>query len=269
MPRFSPDHLLSTLAGKAANSKNPLLSKSLIRLFRLFYNIDMASAQRSNVADYDSFNDFFTRTLRPELRPVAAGENMLTAPADGRVTLLSPTHGDMLIQAKNRFYSMKELLGSEEDATIYRSGSCLTIYLAPGDYHRVHMPLSGQLTHCQYIAGSLFPVNGLAVSGIQGLFPRNERLICHFLGTDCRFAVVFVAALIVGGIKTVWQSEVCSTANNRKPTEKLELSRGDELGQFQLGSTVIVLCDRPFAQSAAGLESATVQMGQQLAELAH
>lgn len=218
----------------------------MISRFVSHYGVNLEEAQASSVSDYPSFNDFFTRPLAPGRRPLAPAE--LVCPADGLVSQCGAIRGEQLLQAKGRHFTLEDLLGGDiERAAQFQDGSFATIYLSPRDYHRVHMPTSGRLTATCYVPGRLFSVNGATAEGVHNLFARNERLVCYFEGPHGPFAMVLVGAMIVAGIETVWAGQVAPPPRRPVTTDfcqlptGVKLERGDEMGRFLLGSTVILL----------------------------
>lgn len=240
---LAPQHALSKLAGKFADSRNPLIRDPLIRRFAAAYGVDMAEAERP-LGQYETFNDFFTRALKPGARPLADASQFVLSPADGAVSQLGPIAGGRIVQAKGRDYSVAELLGGDaESAARFEGGRFATIYLSPKDYHRVHMPAGGRLEQTVYVPGDLFSVNGVTADRVERLFARNERLVCLFGGDLGRFASVMVGAMIVAGIETVWGGRVQPhgrTVIGARHTD-VALGAGAEMGRFYLGSTVVLL----------------------------
>ncbi|MEX0618156.1 MAG: archaetidylserine decarboxylase [Pseudohongiellaceae bacterium] len=270
-----PQHAFSRLAGWFAESRVTWLKKALIHTFIMFYKVDMSEAKQEDPDDYACFNDFFTRELKSGARPIADEENGIISPADGWFGQCGELDGTQLLQAKGMHYSTLELLGGDRtDAARFDGGSFVTVYLSPRDYHRVHMPMGGTLTRMRYIPGKLFSVNQATAESVPRLFARNERLVCLFDTNLGQMALVMVGAMIVAGIDTVWSGPVCPTGadltdydyNDREPA--VEFTKGDEMGRFRLGSTVIVL----FEPGAVALDSlqalSSVKMGQQIARAA-
>lgn len=240
-----PQHALSRLAGRIAASETPWLRDALIRRFVAAYGVDLAEAARG-IGQFASFNDFFTRELKPGARPLADTARFILSPADGAVSQVGPVSAGRIIQAKGRDYSVAEILGcGTEEAARFEGGSFITIYLSPKDYHRVHMPAAGTLAATSYIPGELFSVNTATSAGVDRLFARNERLACRFDGPDGHFASIMVGAMIVAGIDTVWPSTFRIHA--RAPVREdfagagHAFAAGDEMGRFYLGSTVVLL----------------------------
>lgn len=266
---LAPQHALSKLAGRFADSRNPLIRDPLIRRFAAAYGVDMAEADRP-LGAYESFNDFFTRALKPGARPLADTAQFVLSPADGAVSQLGAVSGGRIVQAKGRDYSVAELLGGNAaDAARFEGGRFATIYLSPKDYHRVHMPAAGTLRQTVYVPGDLFSVNGVTAEGVDRLFARNERLSCMFDGELGRFASVMVGAMIVAGIATVWGGRV--QPHGRKVIGEnfaggTRLAAGDEMGRFFLGSTVVLLFEPGRIEWLDGIGPGSVlRMGQALA----
>ncbi len=242
-----PQQLLSRGTGWLADLRHPRWLKDwVIRLFIRTYDVDMAEADNPEPTSYASFNAFFTRALRADARPLAEAD--ILCPADGAISQLGDISYGRIFQAKGRSYSTLELLGGDaRRAEQFADGRFATIYLAPRDYHRVHMPLAGQLTATRYVPGKLFSVNAVTAANVDRLFARNERLICYFDTAAGPMAMILVGAMIVAGIETVWSGQVAPPP--RAPVahdfvslpERVELARGEEMGRFKLGSTVILL----------------------------
>jgi phosphatidylserine decarboxylase len=219
--------------------KNPL-----IRWFTGYYAVDLSEAENSDAASYESFNAFFTRRLKPNSRPIAGDEQTVISPVDGYLTQFGSVCEGMLIQAKGMDYQMNELLGEPQgEAASLMMGSYATLYLAPNHYHRVHLPLTGTLNRTRYIPGKRFSVNQCTVSTVPQLFCRNERVVCWFDTTVGILAMVLVGALNVSSISTKWLGEITSGKPKvwygSAPQSRYE--RGEEIGQFNLGSTVILI----------------------------
>lgn len=244
-----PKHALSRLVGRFASARAGVFSQLYIRWFIKRYHVDMSEAVHEDPADYNTFNDFFTRALKPEARPLQADGLDLAHPVDGAVSQLGKIEGDSIIQAKNHDYSLVKLLGgNESDAAPYKNGQFATIYLAPRDYHRIHMPLDGTLRKMTYVPGDLFSVNPLTAASIPGLFARNERVVCFFDSAQGPYTLTLIGATIVASIETVWAGTVTPPTGPRihsweYPAEgfnSVHLKRGEEMGRFKLGSTVVL-----------------------------
>lgn len=251
--RLLPQHLLSRVVGKLANARTGWLRQPLIRLFIAAFGVDLDEAARSSPADFDNFNDFFTRHLKPGTRPVSGD---IASPADGTVSMAGQLDDNQLVQAKGLHYSLEKLLAGPEAAR-YRNGSYLTVYLSPRDYHRVHVPMSAGLTATTYVPGKLFSVNAATTRLVTDLFAANERLVAHFDTSLGPMAMVMVGAMIVAGIRTVWRD------GRYPPGEAIHetfdpprmFEQGAEFGHFEMGSTVILVFERRISwQVAAGTQ---------------
>ena len=262
-----PQHALSRMAGKLAASTRPWVKDQLIRRFVAAYDVDLSDAVRG-IGDYASFNDFFTRELRNEARPLADTVDFILSPADGAISQLGTITGGRIFQAKGRDFTAEELLAHGPDiAQRFEGGQFITIYLSPRDYHRVHMPAAGALQSTAYIPGELFSVNALTAAGVDRLFARNERLACLFDGVAGSFASVMVGAMIVAGIDTAWPHRFAGHAGQLVREDfggdAVILAAGDEMGRFYLGSTVVLLFEPDQVGWLDGLKPGDpVRMGQ-------
>lgn len=261
-----PRHALTRFAGWLANSEQPLLAQYLIRDFIRRYQVNMDEARSSDPADYASFNTFFTRSLKPDARPLA--ETRWICPVDGTISQAGRLTEGRLIQAKGHDYTAAALLASADDAASYHNGSFCTLYLSPRDYHRIHMPHDGLLRAMTWVPGELYSVNPLTAEHIPGLFARNERLICQFDSNHGPFTMVLVGATIVGSIATVWHG-IVAPPRHREPRHwhyntGISLNRGDEMGRFLLGSTVILLWPDDIGFAAGWQSGRTVRLGEAL-----
>lgn len=244
-----PKHAISLLAGKLADVKTPWFKNLFIRRFAKAYAIDMSLAIEPKLTNYESFNHFFTRAIDMETRPVNSDSNALCCPVDGAISQFGKIEAGQIIQAKGHQYSALELLGGNQQlAEHFEQGEFCTIYLAPKDYHRIHMPCEGQLELMTHVPGQLFSVNPLTAQNVPRLFARNERVVSIFSTPFGKMAVVLVGATIVGSIETVWAGNI--TPPSRKQIEtwrysegEHSLSKGEEMGRFKLGSTVILLME--------------------------
>ena len=270
-----PQHLLSRLTGRIASTRTAWLKNAIIRWFIRRYSVNMAEALHVNADDYASFNDFFTRALKEKARPIDDADDILVSPADGVISAIGDIANDLLIQAKGKHFELLELVGGDtEIAEVFREGSFVTVYLSPKDYHRVHMPLAGTLRKMVYVPGKLFSVNQTTSERIHGLFARNERAICIFDTDMGPLAVILVGAMIVAGIDTVWSGQITpakhglSVEDYSSQHPAIQLGKGEELGRFRLGSTVILLAGPGALDWAEGfVENSAVQMGSMLAKL--
>lgn len=271
-----PQHLLSRLVGRLADSRLGPIKNSFIRLFNYSYNINMSEAVEENPTAYPSFNAFFTRALKADARPIDADPSLLVCPADGTISQLGKIDYGRIFQAKGHSYSLTSLLGGNQDrARPFLNGQFATVYLSPKDYHRVHMPIDGRLLETIYVPGDLFSVNNATVSEVPNLFARNERLVAIFDTAAGPMAMILVGAMIVAGIETVWSGQVAPqrrTIQSRRydghtPTP-IVLAKGEEMGRFKLGSTVIVLFGEHQIDWLKQYHSGNnTRLGQPLAEL--
>lgn len=242
-----PQHALSRAAGWLANTEIKCIKDPFTRWFVGRFDIDMSLAAEEDPCAYTSFNDFFTRALKPDARPICSDSNAIVAPADGAISQLGDIKEGRVFQAKGQDYSLQELLGGDADlAKRFSGGKFATVYLSPKDYHRVHMPLTGTLKSMIHVPGDLFSVNTVTAENVPRLFSRNERVVCVFETAIGPMAVVLVGAMIVASIETVWAGQVAPVARTIKTThydqpEKIELATGAEMGRFKLGSTAVVL----------------------------
>lgn len=265
-----PQRLLGALVYRIARTGNRFVKNALIHWFSRRYDIDASEAEFASPADYPTFNAFFTRALKSGARPVDDSGRSIVSPADGRLTEYGTIDDGTLLQAKGIRYPIEALLGeqrSELDAFI--GGSYATVYLAPRDYHRVHAPAAGGLTQTRYIPGRRFAVNEATASVVDRLFCRNERVVCHFEGEFGRMAVVLVGALNVASISTARHGELPS-GRARQWDEPVSVAyrKGEEIGRFNLGSTVIVVFERDAAVWNEALESGqTLRMGMPIGTL--
>mgnify|MGYP000648263062 CR=1 FL=1 len=245
-----PKHGVSKLVGFLARAKLGFVSTGLIKAFIKAYDINMDEAKHSDPKHFKTFNEFFTRELDDGVRPLVDGDEKIAHPVDGTVSQLGPIKDGSLVQAKNHYYSVLELLGGDQDlADKFEDGDFATIYLAPSDYHRLHMPVAGTLTDMVYVPGDAFSVNPLTAENVPNLFARNERVVSVFDTEIGPMAMVLVGATIVRSIETVWAGEITpprgrDVKRTQYPTEgvnSVELEKGEEMGRFKLGSTVVCL----------------------------
>lgn len=266
-----PQHAISTFFGWLANTRNTFLKNLFIKIFCHLYPINLNEAVITDLRDYSSFNDFFTRHLKPGSRTIDHTENSLVSPADGMLAQFGHIEQSRLIQAKNMYFSLDSLFANQRDvADMFINGHFATIYLAPHNYHRVHMPLTGRLIKSIYVPGRLFSVNRMTSQLIPNLYARNERLVCLFETAFGTVAVILVGALIVGSIQTIWMKEPIRShqIEIETPTKDIRLEKGDELGHFQVGSTVIILMQNKQLQWITGADNKDeLRMGQILANI--
>ncbi|HXI66540.1 MAG TPA: archaetidylserine decarboxylase [Steroidobacteraceae bacterium] len=271
-----PHHLLSSLAYEITRSRVRWVKNALIGAFVRRFQPDMSDAAQPDPFAFESFNAFFTRALRADARPVAADRAAIVSPVDGTVSQLGRLDGSWLMQAKGYAYTLESLLATEGSwAEPFRGGAFATLYLAPFNYHRIHMPLEGTLRAAWYIPGQLFSVNATTAASVPGLFARNERVVCVFGAGGLSFALVLIGALFVGSMSTVWHGEVTPRRPRRRAELRLDasvasltLGRTAEVGRFNMGSTVILLLPPGTAQWRATLAAgSTVRVGEAIATL--
>ena len=266
LQRALPQHGLSRAMGRLGQSQTPWIKNTFINQFARAYNISLDEAQQQSFAEFACFNDFFTRALQEDARPIAQAQGAIVSPADGVISQMGSITDNQLLQAKGHKYSINSLARSLDQG--FNNGEFCTIYLAPSDYHRVHLPLSGTLTDTLAVPGELFSVNGTTDAGISGLFCRNERLVCRFATSQGPMLVILVGALIVASIQTDWLGPESPYVHEEHNTHQLQYSTGDEIGRFLLGSTVICCFPKGVMQWKNGLTTgARVKMGQQIGEL--
>ena len=265
-----PQQALTRFAGHVANTEAGTRTTKLIRWFVGRYGVNMAEAAEPDIAHYASFNAFFTRALKPGVRPLA--DAPWVCPVDGAISQLGPLDGERLVQAKGHHYTATALVGGDAAlAREFHGGHFATLYLSPRDYHRIHMPAAGRLRRMIHVPGELFSVNPTTARGVPGLFARNERVVCVFDGDTGPFIMVLVGATIVGSMATTWHGVV----NPPRPGQVREwayapgdvsLARGAEMGRFLLGSTVVMLVPPgPLAFNAAWAPGGGVRRGEEMA----
>ena len=266
-----PKQALTTLAGKFASARLGGLTTSVIRWFVGRYNVNMAEAANPDIASYTSFNDFFTRALKPGARPLAPAD--LICPVDGAISQFGPIAKDQVFQAKGHTYSTTALVGGDAAAAArFDNGHFATLYLSPRDYHRIHMPCAGELTRMVHVPGDLFSVNPTTARGVPGLFARNERVVCCFESAHGPFVLVLVGATIVGSMATVWHGQVNPprTGVLRQwdyAKGQVSLQQGEEMGRFLLGSTVVMLFPQgPLQFNPQWSPTRPIQLGEAMAQ---
>ncbi len=267
-----PKQALTAFAGFVAGRERGWVTTEIIRRFVARYQVNMDEALNSDIAGYPTFNDFFTRALKPGARPIAAAE--LVCPVDGAISQFGAIEQDQIFQAKGHSYSTTALVGGDAAlAAQYRDGSFATLYLSPKDYHRIHMPCEGRLSRMIHVPGELFSVNPVTARGVPGLFARNERVVCVFESARGPFVLILVGATIVGSMATVWHGVV------NPPRGKLVrewhygaadpailLQQGQEMGRFLLGSTVVMLFPKaPLRFNPDWAPSRGVRLGEAMA----
>ena len=268
-----PKRALTAIAAKVANARSGAVTTAIIRWFVGHYGVNMQEAANPDITSYETFNRFFTRPLRPGARPLANADYI--CPVDGAISQFGPIAVDQLLQAKSHNYSTAALVGGDRAlAAHFNHGSFATLYLAPKDYHRVHMPCAGRLTRMIYVPGALFSVNPTTALGVPNLFARNERVVCVFDSEHGPFVLTLVGATIVGSMETVWHGVV----NPKRTGEVREwqydpqqwvFAKGDEMGRFSLGSTVVMLFTQKSSLqfNPAWAPAGAVRMGEMMANV--
>ena len=264
--QFVPQQKLSRAAGRLAASRHPVVKRAFIRSFAKAYGISLEDYERQSFEAYESFNDFFTRELKDDARVIDDTKNGIISPADGVISQMGHISDHKLLQAKGRHYDVGQLLADNVDGSYFADGSFATVYLAPSNYHRVHMPFAGTLTKTRYVPGTLFSVNNSTAATVPDLFARNERLVCLFDTNYGKAAVVLVGAMIVAGIESVATGKIVRTDSIQELEHDMALAQGAELGRFYLGSTAIVVLPKSAKTAWQDSMSAgsVVQMGQLL-----
>lgn len=273
---ITPQLGVSNLAGRLADSdSSPALKNRVIKWFIGRYGVDMSEAAETDPEAYPTFNAFFTRALKPGIRPLADGEKTLVSPVDGAISQLGQVTGDRVFQAKGQSFSLSELLGGEEATTEpFTNGEFSTIYLSPKDYHRIHMPMTGTLRQMIHVPGKLFSVNPVTAENVPNLFARNERVVCIFDTDSGPMAMVLVGAMIVGSVETRWAGVVVPgsrqvTSTRYEGEQAISFEKGEEMGRFRLGSTVIMVMPKgAVTWNSDQVAGKTVRMGEAFGALA-
>lgn len=268
-----PQHFLSRIVWRATRSESAWWKNWLIRSFLRHFDVNMAEATEPDPFAYASFNQFFTRALRSGVRPGSAAADSIVSPVDGTVSAAGTIQGDRLFQAKGRDYTLPDLLAGDEIlARSFEDGRFATLYLAPYNYHRIHMPLAGTLRATTHVPGRLFSVNTATAALVPRLFARNERVICLFDTDFGRLAVILVGALFVGSMATVWAGDITPRSGARptrltEPARAVHLERGAELGRFNMGSTVILLLPATATWADSLVAGSLVRVGQTIGRI--
>ena len=268
-----PKLLLTIAVGRLARARAGALTTVAIRRFIAHYGVDMREAEVSDPGAYASFNDFFTRALKPGVRPLAAVP--FVCPVDGAISQFGAIDAHRIFQAKGHHYTTRRLLGGDAAlAAPFEHGSFATLYLSPRDYHRIHMPCDGRLRRMIHVPGELFSVNPTTAEGVPELFARNERVVCLFEGAHGPFALVLVGATVVGSMATVWHGVVNPPRPGRVREWRYDdttvaLRRGQEMGRFLLGSTVVLLFpQRGLRFNPNWQPGGAIRLGEAMAEFA-
>ena len=271
-----PKQALTAFAGFVASRQRGWVTTEIIRRFVAKYQVNMAEALDSDIASYLTFNDFFTRALKPGARPLAQAD--LICPVDGAISQFGSIEHDQIFQAKGHRYSTTALVGGDAAlAAQFQNGSFATLYLSPKDYHRIHMPAEGRLTRMIHVPGDLFSVNPTTARGVPGLFARNERVVCVFESAQGPFVLILVGATIVGSMATVWHGVVNAPRGKvvrdwHYPAESspaVVLKKGEEMGRFLLGSTVVMLFPKgPLRFNPDWTPGRSIRLGEAMADVA-
>jgi phosphatidylserine decarboxylase len=277
MQYLTPKHLVSRLLGVLADKPLGWFTTQTITWFIKKYHVDMTIAKYTYPQEYTTFNQFFTRELKDNARPIDQNKNSLIYPVDGTISQFGKIEGERIFQAKGHYFNLSELLAEQTNkADVFKNGLFTNIYLAPKDYHRIHMPISGTLKKMTYVPGDLFSVNPLTAENIPNLFARNERVIAWFETEAGTLAMVLVGATIVASIETVWAGTIAPPRKQVQTwsydsQEPIHLKKGEEMGRFKLGSTVILLMESDaidtFEETVA--PGAITVLGQKMAETKH
>ena len=268
-----PKKALTAYAGWRASREWGVRTTRLIDGFVEKYGVDMSEAANPDIASYKSFNEFFTRALKPGARPLAAAD--LVCPVDGAISQFGAIERDQIFQAKGHVYSTTALVGGDAAlAARFENGHFATLYLSPKDYHRIHMPCDGRLLRMIHVPGDLFSVNPLTARGVPGLFARNERVVCVFDSARGPFVLTLVGATIVGSMATVWHGvvnppRVAKLREWRYEDQQIALKQGAEMGRFLLGSTVVMLFPKAALQfNPAWVPARPIRLGEAMADFA-
>ena len=268
---LTPQHLISRIVGKIAASEIVWIKTLFITKFAKKFGITLDEYQAQSFDEFKSFNDFFTRALKDDAREICSDDNGFACPADGAISQLGDIKEGRIFQAKGFDFTCEELLAGENTQQ-YKNGKFATVYLSPKDYHRMHMPCDGKLTSMTYIPGELFSVNTATSENVPRLFARNERVVAHFDTPNGPMAMVLVGAMIVASIETVWAGQIAPLRRKVKhqsyPLEQIELKKGDEMGRFLLGSTVVLLFGNDQIKWSESLNALSdVKMGEKIAQI--
>ena len=265
-----PKQAITALAGKLAQAEAGKLTTAVICWFVKRYQVNMAEADQSDITDYKSFNEFFTRPLRAGARPLAKAE--FVCPVDGAISQFGDIKADQIFQAKGHQYSTLAMVaGDTKLAKQFENGHFTTLYLSPKDYHRIHMPCAATLKSMTYVPGDLFSVNPLTAQNVPGLFARNERVICEFDSIHGTFVLILVGATIVGSMATTWHGVVNPPRVGRVTTwtyedQTIEFKQGEEMGRFLIGSTVVMLFPKDTLKFNSNWKpTKSIQLGEKMA----
>jgi phosphatidylserine decarboxylase len=267
---FIPQHFITSLVYRITRCETPWFKNNLIKIFIHVFDVDMTLANNPDPESYTSFNTFFTRELSPEARPITLDNHTILSPVDGAVSQVGNIQDDTIIQAKGKSYTLNNLLVKDELVSMFSGGAFATLYLSPKDYHRIHMPISGQLSRMIYVPGKLFAVNSHTLRVVDAVFARNERVINIFNTDIGPMAMVLVGALNVGSMETVWAGQItpvdARVINDTQYSDgDVKLKQGQEMGRFNMGSTVILLFPKDVIQwSAEMVAEKIIVMGEKI-----
>ncbi len=272
---FLPHHFLSSIMYKITRIEIKWFKNFFITKFIALYNVDMNQAQNENAEDFKCFNEFFTRPLKPTARPVAEGDKTIISPVDGTVSEVGKIRNGQIFQAKGKTYSLETLVGgSPERAQFYKDGHFATLYLSPRDYHRIHMPISGRIREMLHVPGRLFSVSPSTARSVNGLFARNERVVAGFSTEAGPMAVILVGAIFVSSMETVWAGTITPPRGKNlrqwsyDTQDPISFERAEEMGRFNMGSTVILLFSENSVQWNDDLMCGKkVQFGEKIGEI--
>jgi len=270
-----PHHALSAIMYAATRSNSTLFKNFVIRQVIKHYKVDMSDTLVTDYRDFQTFNHFFTRALKPNARPICSEPNSIACPVDGAVSQIGEIENNQIFQAKGHSYSLQTLLGNDESCEDFRDGAFATLYLSPRDYHRIHSPLNAKLIKMIHVPGKLFSVNSVTTQYVPELFARNERVVCLFKTSAGPMAVILVGAIFVSSIETTWAGTI--TPPNGKHIQNwdyskaaINLNKGGELGRFNMGSTAILLFPKNTIEWQSELKAESkIQMGQCLGKITH
>jgi len=265
-----PQHGLSVLMHSLTRCQTVWFKNAFIRFITAKYKVNINEAAQTDLVNFNSFNAFFTRQLREGTRPLAEGDSVIASPVDGAISQIGAIEQGQIVQAKGREYSVVELLGGDDDlAKQFEQGQFTTIYLSPKDYHRIHMPLTGRLKQMTYIPGKLFSVNPRTARTVPSLFARNERVVTVFDTEQGPMVLVLVGAIFVGSMETVWSGQITPPYSKEikqwsyEGDEAISLQKGQEMGRFNMGSTVVMLLPKQAVKFKEDLVAeVSVMMGQ-------
>jgi phosphatidylserine decarboxylase len=270
-----PKHGLSALMHKLARCKTSWVKNAIIKTIIKQFGVNMSEAVEPDPEAYETFNAFFTRELRDDVRPMERGKKTISCPVDGEISQIGTIENGELFQAKGKSFNLAALLGNDSLSSEFEDGSYTTIYLSPKDYHRIHFPIGGSLKRMVHVPGELFSVNQTTVASVDELFARNERVIAFFDTPAGPMAMVMVGAIFVSSIETVWYGEVTPPRHNQVRSwnyndKKLKYKKNDEMGRFNMGSTIVLLYGKRRVAWAEELAAGdAVMRGQVIGKIKH